>query len=261
MFAAETYFFVCHEIDILYLGLVFCATLFIYSIHRIIGISKLNSNLIDGRYKIILKYRSHLKIYGGIALIGIIFFLISSTFRYLFFLVPLGIVSVLYTLPILTNHRRLRDYNYVKIYLIAIVWAGIATGQIMTSGSSISYLILILLFIEKVIYIIAITLPFDIRDLDIDLSLETKTIPQSIGVQKTYRLIYALLTLGMALYVIACMIDNQMQAIPYILIAYAISIIAVYLSKGNKSDYYYSGILDGVIGVRSFVLVFGVLNY
>ena len=241
------------------MGIVFCSTLFLYSIHRIIGISKIRFQLIDGRYRIILKYRSHLKIYGGIAFIGLLYFLLSTTLEYLYFLIPLGLVSVLYALPILFRRKRLRDFHYIKIFLIALVWGGIAVGQILVRDNSIILLVLLILFIEKVIYIVAITLPFDVRDLKIDASLSTKTLPQYIGVQSTYRLTYVLLFIGLISYITLCYYDNQSATIPYIILAYFLSIFIVYISKGKRSDYYYSGLLDGVIGVRSLIIIIGCL--
>lgn len=259
LFVAETYFFVCQEIDLFYLGLVFCSTLFIYSVHRIIGISKISKGLIEGRYSIILKYKSHLKVYAAVSIIGLLYFLSQTSLTNLYFLIPLGVMSMMYTLPLLSNQRRLRDYHYIKIFLIAIVWAGIAIGPMLTNGHSILLVILLILFLEKIIYIIAITLPFDIRDIDIDKSLITKTIPQSIGKKKTYLWIYALLILGFASYAVSSFMDNQASVIPYILMAYLLSLIAVYASKGKSSDYLYSGLLDGIIGIRSVVVIFGCL--
>ncbi len=260
LFCAETYFYVCHEIDLMYLGLVFSSTLLVYSLHRIIGISKIKSDLIQGRYKIILQYKSHLKVYAAIALIGLLFFVVMSPMSYLYFLIPLGFISLLYTLPLLSNNNRLRDINYIKIFLIAIVWAGVTISPVIISDQPVDIFVLSLLSIEKLIYIIAITLPFDIRDIRIDTSLVTKTIPQVIGVSKTYILIGTLVLIGFLLYACSAFISNLSSVIPYIIAAYLLSIIALYVSKGKKSDYYYSGLLDGVIGVRSLIIIVGCLS-
>ncbi len=260
LFCAETYFYVCHELDLMYLGLVFSSTLLVYSLHRIIGISKIKSDLIQGRYEVILRYKSHLKVYAAIALIGLLFFVVLSPMSYLYFLIPLGFISLLYTLPLLSNNNRLRDINYIKIFLIAIVWAGVTISPVIISDQPVDIFVLSLLSIEKLIYIIAITLPFDIRDIRIDTSLVTKTIPQVIGVSKTYIFIGTLVLIGFLLYACSAFISNLSSVIPYIIAAYLLSIIALYVSKGKKSDYYYSGLLDGVIGVRSLIIIVGCLS-
>ena len=259
LFCAETFIFTCHEIDILYLGIVFCSTLFLYSLHRIIGISKIKEEYIEGRYKIILKYKSHLVVYAIIALIGIISCLALSSLGYLLFMVPLGIVSLLYSIPFLSNNRRLRDIHYIKIFLIGIVWSAVSIAPIAFSDQTIEWSILGLVAIEKFIYIIAITIPFDIRDIDIDQSLVTKTLPHYLGITKSYLTSYGLILVSLLIYCIAAIVSNQTQTIPYIIIASVVSLIAILISRGKKSDYYYSGILDGVIGIRALIIIIGIL--
>ena len=65
------------NINYYYLSLVFAATVFIYCTHRIIGFQRMPSWLEEGRFTIIKKYKSHIKIYAVLGLIGsgILFFL------------------------------------------------------------------------------------------------------------------------------------------------------------------------------------------
>ncbi|MDA8693522.1 hypothetical protein N9L92_05605 [Saprospiraceae bacterium] len=260
LFCAETFFFICHEIDILYLGIVFFSTLFMYSLHRIIGISKVKAEYIEGRYKIILKFKTHLKLYAFIALIGIIFCLAYSSLSYLLFMVPLGIISLLYAIPFLSGKRRLRDVSFIKIFLIGFVWSAISIAPIALSGQAVEWTVLSLVAVEKLIYIIAITIPFDIRDVNIDQSLTTQTIPHSIGIKKSYFLTYGLIILALAVYYVAAIVSNQPSTIQYLIAASIVSLIAVLISKNKTSDYFYSGLLDGVIGVRAIIIIIGSLG-
>lgn len=260
LFCAETYFIVCHEIDLLYLGIVFCSTMMMYSLHRIIGITKISSELIEGRYRIILKYKSHLKIYVFIALLGIIFFMISSTYRYLIFMIPLGLISILYTVPLLSKKKRLRDISYIKIFLISIVWSGISVGPILVSDQPVDIVLVSLLSIEKLIYILAITLPFDIRDLAIDKSLVTMTIPHRIGIKNSYRLSYVLLIVGLSILAYISIGSDLYPMVLYFTVAYLLTMMSLIVSKSKSSDYYYSGLLDGIIGVRSLIIIIGCIS-
>ncbi len=260
LFCAETFFFICHEIDLVYLGIVFFSTLFMYSLHRIIGITKVSEDLILGRYQVIHKHKSDLKVYAAISLLGLIFCFVFSTLSYLVFLIPLGIISLLYAVPFFSDQKRLRDINFIKIFLIAIVWSALSIAPIASSGTDIHYGILCIVAIERLIYIIGITIPFDVRDLKIDQSLVTKTIPQYIGVRKSYFLSYTLTLISFILYISLAVFSNQYNLLGYITIAFILSLGAIFLSRGKESDYYYSGLLDGVIGIRALIIIIGSLG-
>ena len=104
-------------------GFVFAGTLFLYALHRIVGISKSHAYFQLERYMVITQYKSHIQIYAAVgALISVgCFFLLNRSIQWSI-IVP-GLLSLGYVLPILGNKKRLRDLNAIKIFLVAFVWA------------------------------------------------------------------------------------------------------------------------------------------
>lgn len=271
MMASEAYILQGVELQWPYLALVFCSTVLIYSIHRVVGIRKLHSFSSEGRFATISKYRSHITIYIALSAVGVA---VALYYQYsmslIIQLLPVGLISFLYTLPLLSDHKRLRDFHYIKIFLIAIVWAYITSLPLL--AARLSALHLGLYFIEKFFFILAITLPFDIRDLEIDAFGDVKTIPSVIGQKATYNLAYGLLGFGLLAFIghwaygfaqTAGQAAGHGIEFGFILSAkgmllglaiYGLTGMAIWASRGKQSDYYYSGLLDGTIIMRGLLV-------
>ena len=268
LFTLECYTLSGVPINLEYIVFVFFATMLTYSVHRIIGFRKLEDKFIEGRFKTIKKYKSHIFTYALISFFVTVILLFRLPQRVLLFLVLPALISALYTIPVLANRKRLRDFNYIKIILIALTWACVAYVEIWSQGYSnhispslftLGNWIWIGLFIEKFLYIFAITLPFDIRDETVDKHTNVKTFPSLWGHGNTYKIIDFLLTLsGISFLTISIkLLGYRPMAIAAIILAYLISYWAVKKSKGKRSDLYYSGMLDGVIILRSLLIIVG----
>jgi 4-hydroxybenzoate polyprenyltransferase len=155
-----------------------------------------------------------------------------------------GLISVLYTLPIFGKSMRLRDFSFIKIFLIAFVWAFV-TESIPLYESGISLKWIVILFVERVAFFIAITIPFDIRDLKLDLTNNVKTLPSILGIRRsTYVALFLLMyCIGSEIYLDTNGIEG---CIPTIL-AYILTGILLYRVYKKDNDYYFSGLMDGTI--------------
>jgi len=236
-----------------YVGLVFCGTLVLYTMHHLSGIERLRKHTEAGRFAIIREYRSHILIYGIIGAAGGLYFLSALSVHLIAWLIVPGVLSFLYVVP-LGKRKRWRDYHLVKIFLISGVWATL-TGLIpfvhtematWTSG--------IILFFERVLFIFAITIPFDIRDIHIDEKTDLTTLPMVIGIRRSK--VLALVVLGIsALFTYVLIWQNVYDVrlmVPYA-ICLCITAILIWNSKPDLDDHYYSGLLDGTM----FLLGFG----
>ena len=92
----------------------------------------------------------------------------------------------------------MRSVAFLKLFLIAISYAGITVLFPL-----INYCIEvesneIITFIQRFLFIVSITIPFDIRDLNFD-NKNLKTLPQVIGIQKSkvVGLLFLMLFLGL----------------------------------------------------------------
>jgi len=230
--------------------LVFFSTAWIYSIHRIVGIDKLKAKVDPGRFRVIREYKKHIQFYILLSSLGLIWILTRTEWTTILYLSPVGILSALYVLPLMKGGKRIRDFNYIKIFLIGFVWAYIAYLPLL--GSDIGTTKLSLHFLEKMIFIIAITIPFDIRDMDIDGAGGLATLPKVMGVNKSYMVSYFLLGVGLLLFALCHGMGSRILLIAGLL--YLITLMLVMISRGKKSDWYFSGLIDGSIILRGILI-------
>lgn len=256
---AQTQFILTKQLKINWLlGLIFFSTLFIYALHRIIGISKVAEFRNMERYAIIEKFRHHISFYALISGIGvaICFFKLALTIQ-LSLIIP-GLISIGYVLPFLSGKKRLRDLNHIKIFLIAIVWSWVTVFLPALELGLTHTLSVSLMIFERAIFIFAITLPFDIRDLKVDSHSQVKTIPAAIGIQKT--MLLATLSLTIA-FVLSILNWKYGEYDLNILIGMFLSMIATWFlikqSDKIKHDYFFTGLVDGTM-IFQFIFVVGV---
>ena len=108
------------------------------------------------------------------------------SFSTFYLLIPASIISLSYPIKIipLGNQKvSLRELPRAKIFLIALVWSIVSVALITLENESFYSLDTLLLFISRFSFVLAITIPFDIRDLKYD-DLSLKTIPQIYGEKK-----------------------------------------------------------------------------
>ena len=92
-------------------------------------------------------------------------------------------ITISYSWPFLWRRSNLRDITSLKIFVIAFVWA-IATVILPVLPDGLIFDInLIIEFAQRFIFVLVLTLPFDIRDARFDTN-QLGTIPQVIGIKQ-----------------------------------------------------------------------------
>lgn len=156
-------------------------------------------------------------------------------------LLVLGGLSLFYSFPWLKfGFRRV---PMLKIFLIAFVWAGtIIIVPTVNDGGLINPKI-IFFFIQVFLFVIGITIPFDIRDLADD-DLKLMTIPQKWDIRNSKIIaIFCLILSGLLLFYLI-----RFDVIPIIgfVVAILYAIFLVFESKPSHSFWYYGFWLEGV---------------
>jgi len=154
------------------------------------------------------------------------------------------ILSALISLFYIKNIGKfnLRSVPQLKIHLIALIWV-IATAYFPLINESKFHSNVWLYGSIQYIYIIAITIPFDIRDLKYD-EPKYKTIPQLLGFKKAKQLSILL----MALYfVFSIAIKPALQSNAFFYIAITYTIVLLFLVTEKRNDFYYSGWIEASI--------------
>ncbi len=240
---------------------VFFSTFLLYALHRIVGILRLKDFLNIDRFAVISKFRHHIIIYAILASLGVLYFFFQLTLRVQLALIIPAFLSLGYVLPFFGKKRRLRDFDQIKIYLIAGVWAFVTVVLPFMDSEQAWNLAIVLMILERGIFVFAITLPFDIRDLPVDQHGAVKTIPAVIGITKTKHLSYASLGLAMVFVVISYYLGlYDLKILIGLAISYLITAWLVSFSTTERHDYFYSGLLDGTM-ILQFVLVWGVYAF
>ncbi|MEN8958462.1 MAG: hypothetical protein ABF258_10575, partial [Flavobacteriales bacterium] len=230
------------EINRFYLLFVFLSTLVSYTAQRLFrlkSIAEINSKVW------VVQNQTTATILVLIGLIGSLFTLsFFISFTVIAWLIPTGIISLLYSL------KRLRDVPYLKIFLIAISW-GIVCGVLPFILANIfDYELIIINFLIVTSYITAITIPFDIRDLGLDEDSK-RTLPQLLGAKKAKN--YGLVVLGLSTLLFFATFTTS-QSLSF-LFSSLISGILIYFSNEKKSDLYFTFLIDGHI-ILQFLLIF-----
>ncbi len=117
----------------------------------------------------------------------------------LLYFAPFGLVTILYIVPFLGGFQKnLRAISYLKIFAVAGVWSGVtAVIPLLASGSEIDSN-LVLFFVQRMLFVLVLILPFEIRDMELDFK-DMKTLPQQIGVEQTKKVGFVLLLFSLTL--------------------------------------------------------------
>ncbi len=148
----------------------------------------------DEIYQFVNKHQQFTKITIAVSFLGTIvscFFLRLETLSIMAFL---GLISMIY--PLRIGGFSLRSIPFLKIFLIAFVWATTAIVlpyvEVIYGFSEIKWGMFATHYLFFFLFIILITLPFDIKDKPIDVITGTKTIPALLGRKATNNVIIVL---------------------------------------------------------------------
>ena len=228
---------------------VWSGTLFTYALHRSIGLRKLAAFADHGRYRIIVRFRRHIRVYAALGAAGALytFWLLSPVLRW-WIVVP-AVVSVGYVLPVPgLGGRRLRDLAGLKIFLIAGSFAWVTVVLPAVEAGLLDQWYVWLLVTERAAFVFALTVPFDVRDRRIDAAADVTTLPALLGNRGAIRL--ALLALALAIGCSLLLYRLDVYA-PRVAVAVVLSLLVsgyfVHLAPRRQHDYYFTGLLDGLM--------------
>lgn len=234
--------------DYPYLLLCFGASLFTYNFQRIIK----KYDLAKAKDERGVWLYSHLNALKYLSIVGIIIcasVVYFVSFEAILSLILLSLISLLYAGNFLKG-KSLRDIPQLKIYLIAFSWAMTAVIPYLSLNTLITYGDWLMLITEKFLFIVALTIPFDIRDLHID-DNEKKTLAQTLGAKRAKFLAILLLAMAMTL-----VVGLDLSIVPY-LITYTIVAGLILFQNNNRNEMYYSFVLDGMPVLLLLGLILG----
>ncbi len=187
------------EWEWLVFAFLFLSSITGYNFVKYAGIAKLHHRSLTNQLKTI-------QVFSLICFVLLIYVAFQQSWAFIETTAILGVVTLLYAVPFLPSKKNLRSLKSLKIFVIGFVWAGatlwlplvdqLGEGERLLNASTLlntlSYFLLVL----------ALILPFEIRDLDYD-NAELGTLPQRFGVGKTKVFGYIMLTAFVVLNILA----------------------------------------------------------
>lgn len=248
--------------NIYILAFLFLSTLVIYNLSMLLAKPKDQANSKFKRVRWIFEHHRFTvstTLISVLALIPIGLFYLSLDAKILMFFT--GIVACAYNFPFLIlNNRKigLRNLPGIKLFLIALVWSVSSVLLPIVEAEStllikISFTETFLLTAKRFLFIAAITIPFDIRDLFQDKLYELKTIPVMLGEKGAYLFCQILL----ALYIILLVIFTKQINSDVIGLSLTMFLTGWLIFKANikKNEYYYFFFLDGTMLLQYLILI------
>lgn len=205
----------------------FCGTMFSYNFMKYDGLFRVKK-VASARVKFIVALSTVALVAAGFCF----FFLreVTQITAVLF----LGFTA-LYTVPFFPNTKSLRNWSGIKIYIVALCWAGITTLlPLLDAGVALSTDVY-LKFAQRFLLIIVLILIFEIIDLKED-DPHLKTIPQQVGVKNTKILNLLLLIPFYVLELFKSVIDGY-QLIINIILVIAVALFTVFATPNRPKLY------------------------
>jgi len=185
------------------------------------------------------QYKKIIWLVNGIAIVVSLSMLLKFQFSQLLKLLPFGILTLAYAFSFVKIKGKIRSIRYLpgfKIFIIALVWSGSIVFFPFEYEEKTK-----LYFIELLFFMIAYTLPFDIRDLNFDDKV-VKTLPMILGIENTKYLGTTLLGMSIALHFY---IFKDLYLLQYLIICIVVVLFLI-KSTNNQSKYFCSLWVEGI---------------
>jgi len=186
-----------------------------------------------------------------IGALGVMYYLWQVPFRIWVTLIIGALVALLYFVPFGKGRDHgLRRIGWIKIFFVAFVWSFVTVFPVALQLKPALSLETAGLFLERFLFIFAITLPFDFRDIRIDMANGIKTFPVLLGENRTKALILATLIALSGIY----LVHYQALLIPHLLPLLYIFMLKLYLNR-ERNEYHYLMFWDGAIVLQGLLVV------
>ena len=223
-----------------------------YSIQRVIKAKLFPKAVPHERLDFLEKYGVKLVSTWAIAWLAGLWLVINDlslmTWGLLFLLGSSGLAYAILPGPLSRIANSLREVPRLKLTVLSIVWGGATVLlPLLIMGIEVCPVQLSFVFIARVLYIAGLTIPFDVRDLNVD-SDGMKTVPMVWGVVKSLWFASALVLMAGGVW---AFLEQYRLAIHSLLTAV---LVCPKVHKPYRGEWYYSILLDGMLLIQVFVL-------
>lgn len=249
---ALTYILLGTPTDPIVISLLGCSTLFLYNFSLILSKP---AEFKSSPFHRVQWFFSHYRLILALSLLALLALFplaLQLSIKSLILLVCISILALSYNLPVLKigqTRYGLRNIPGAKLFIIASVWAcscvWVPIMELKSQGIVVSGLDTFLLVSKRFLFVLAITLPFDIRDLYQDRQFHLKTIPVLIGKKNSLILCQLLLLAHLSLlFLFSATVNPTLLALT---LTTSLTGWLIFNTKMKRNEYYYFLFLDGTL--------------
>ncbi|AUC15536.1 hypothetical protein BTO06_10455 [Tenacibaculum sp. SZ-18] len=227
---------------------IFYGTITGYNFVKYAGIAKLHHRSLTKNLRLI-------QIFSLFAFVLMIYYAVKLPVKILLFFTPFSLLTLFYAVPVFRRFSiNLRSVATLKIIVIALVWTGVTYVIPINAVNELENTKVIVGFFQRFLFVVVLTLPFDIRDLRYDLKY-LQTIPQLIGIERTKKVGFVLLAFTM---VIEFFITPNHHFKFVYLCVFVMLLFFLQRAKRNQTKYYASFWVEGLPIIWWLILQFRV---
>lgn len=189
------------------------------------------------------------------------FFLLNTNTKII--VLALAAFTALYgfvNIPVTNPKRKLRDFGLLKTFFVATVWS-VTTVVVPLENSFVEPSMLVFLLLRRFLFVLALTMVFEIKDMKSDAQDGLRTLPILFGVSTTKLIaqltLFALLLINLVQYFFFDIALMNMLAVN---LSVFISILCIQPLKEETPEVWYYLVLDGMM-ILQFVFVYVASKY
>lgn len=211
------------------LGFIFFGTITGYNFVKYAEVAKLKHRSLDSHLRTI-------QVFSFFCFLALGYYLFQLPLKTLVITGGFAALTFFYAIPFL-SFKKLRSLVGMKIIIVALVWAGVTLIIPLVNENVILTNSIWISFFQRMLFVLVLTLPFEIRDLKYD-KLALGTLPQRVGVKKT-KIIGSLLLMVILIIEFLKSVIDWNYAISFMLIC-GVMAMFLFISEKNQTKYFAS---------------------
>lgn len=228
----------------------FYATITGYNFVKYAGVAKFHHRRLTSSLKII-------QVFSLISFLLLAYYTWYLEHKTLLVACAFGLITFFYAIPFLPkklmpidSDNNLRGISGVKIYVIALVWAGVTVILPVINAQMAIDTDVVIEAVQRFIFVLVLMVPFEIRDMAYD-NLKLGTLPQRIGVKWTKGIAVLLL---MPFFLLEFFKDEVQPSRPIVLAFLALLLVFFVLKSKKEQTKYYSSFWVEAIPIAWLVI-------
>lgn len=236
-------------------SIVFFSTLFLYCFHRINKNKSLERDeSMEERNGWVTSHKLIFYVLIGISWLFMMVELYYMPIRTWLVFIPVGLLAMGYTFPLiptLKGWKRLRDLYWLKTFWIAFAFCWLTTFLPVVYRESLTAMAkpeVLFIFARSLLFLFAMCIPFDIRDMHFDKMKGVSTLPVRLGAKDSVK-VGSLLLLIFTLLVIIQLFYKDIATRPALglLFSGCAGIILLQFAKNKQPALLFSLLYDGAL--------------